>query len=284
MKTTNMFIIGLATHLCWVGSLYADYTIVLKNGGRITVKGYREEKGIVMLYGLEGKIGIAKRQIQSIQPVGEGERKGLDLTAIEKAQPTADARVLTAEYKSAQQALAEVGPKVRRFEVIDKTEKEDQGMHEVNTEAIGPRTELYKLITRGKPGDEPTLLDNLVALEGRINLLNYRMKDAQHNPARARGTGVVRLIANSTIAGRRSTIELTPEGIVRPGRVTARPFPKTRRAGVLLPGYSPGERELSELTNRLIQLCEERKRLIQSMKQEGIFTGSLPYDYLTCPN
>ena len=82
MKTTNMFIIGLATLLCWTGSLYADYTIVFKNGGRITVKGYREEKGIVMLYSFGGEIGIAKQQIQSILQAAEGEPQGLDLGSI----------------------------------------------------------------------------------------------------------------------------------------------------------------------------------------------------------
>ncbi len=82
MKTTNMFIIGLATLLCWTGSLYADYTIVLKNGGRITVKGYREEKGIVILYDFGGEIGIAKQQIQSILQAAEGEPQGLDLSSI----------------------------------------------------------------------------------------------------------------------------------------------------------------------------------------------------------
>jgi hypothetical protein len=276
-----MFIIGLATLLCWAGFLYADYTIVLKNGGRITVKDYREEKGMVMLEGLGGEIGIAKQQIQSILQAGESESQGLNLGSIEKSQPTADAKVLTAEYNSAQRALEEAGPNIRRFEVRDEEEKEDQEKLDVNTEAIESRTELYRLISRGKPGVEPTLLDNLVALEGRINLLNSWIKDARSNPARARGTGVVRLITNSTFAGRRRTIELRHEGVVRPGRVNVRPF-RTARAGVLLPGYTSGERELSDLKKRLLQLCKERKRLIQSIKQEGRFTGSLPY--IACPN
>ena len=286
MKTTNMFIIGLVTLLCWTGSLYADYTIVLKNGGRITVKDYREEKGMVMLEGLGGEIGIAKQQIQSILQAGEGEPQGLGLPTNEKSQRTADKKTLTTE--------AEIRPNVRRFELRDQKEKENQEIFDANTEAIESRTELYRLIIRGKPDVEPTLLDNLVALEGRINLLSSWLKDAQHKWAtrRSRGTrsgrfvqqaGAVRLTVGSQFAGRRRTIELTDEGIIRPGKVTVRPFRK-RNAGVLLPGYSPGEREISELKNQLIQLCKERKRLTQSMKQESIFTSSLPYDYLTCPN
>jgi hypothetical protein len=286
MKTTKMFIIGLAVLLYWAGSLYADYTIVLKNGGRITVKDYREEKGMVVLESLGGEIGITKQQIQSILRAREGEPQGLGLATIEKSQRTADKKTLTTE--------AEVGPNVRRFELRDQEEKEDQEIFDANTEAIESRTELYRLIIRGKPDVEPTLLDNLVALEGRVNLLSSWLKDAQHKWAarRSRGTrsgrfvqqaGAVRLTVGSQFAGRRRTIVLTDEGIVRPGKVIVRPFRKRRRVG-LLPGYSPGEREISELKNQLIQLCKERKRLIQSMKQEDRFTGSLPYDYLTCPN
>ena len=286
MKTTNMFIIGLATLLCWTGSLNADYTIVLKNGGRITVKDYREEKGMVMLEGLGGELGIAKQQIRSILQAGEGESQGLGLATIEKSQRTADKKVLTTEV--------EVRPNIRRFEVNDQKEKEDQEMLDVNTEAIESRTELYRLITRGKPGVEPTLLDNLVALEGRINLLNSRLKDAKYKWAarRSRRTrsgrsvqqgGTLKLTVNSQFAGRRRTIVLTDEGIIRPGRVTVRPFHKRIEVG-LLPGYSRGEREISELKKQLLLLCKARKRLTQSMKQEGIFTSSLPYDYQTCPN
>ena len=81
MKTTNMFIIGLATLLCCAGSLYADYTIVFKNGGRITVKHYREEKEMVVLHGLGGEIGIARQQVRSILQAGESESQGLVLAA-----------------------------------------------------------------------------------------------------------------------------------------------------------------------------------------------------------
>lgn len=59
---------------------------------------------------------------------------------------------LAAKYNSAQGALAEVGPNIRRFEVKDQKEKEDQEMLDANTEAIESRTELYRLILpKGSP-------------------------------------------------------------------------------------------------------------------------------------
>ena len=61
------------------------------------------------------------------------------LAAIEKSQLTADIKVLTAEYNSAQRALEEVGPNIRRFEVKNQTEKEEQEMLDANTEAIESR-------------------------------------------------------------------------------------------------------------------------------------------------
>ena len=79
MKTTNMFIIGLAVLFCWSGSLYADYMLFLKNSRSITVKRYREEDGKIKVFGLGGEFGIGREQIESIIRVGEGEREGMIL-------------------------------------------------------------------------------------------------------------------------------------------------------------------------------------------------------------
>ena len=80
MKSTNMFIIGLAVLFCWSGSLYADYTLLLKNGRHITVKEYREEDGKIKVYVPGGEISIAKVKIESItRVVGEGEWEGMIL-------------------------------------------------------------------------------------------------------------------------------------------------------------------------------------------------------------
>ena len=57
----------------WAGPALADYTLVLKNGRRITVQSYREEGRMIKFHGLGGDIGISKDQIQSIEKADPGE-------------------------------------------------------------------------------------------------------------------------------------------------------------------------------------------------------------------
>ena len=65
--------LGLALIFCWTGVLFANYTIVLKNGRRITVKSYREEGEMIRVRGMGGEFGIAKDQIESIINPGADE-------------------------------------------------------------------------------------------------------------------------------------------------------------------------------------------------------------------
>ncbi len=77
----TFFIIALG--LCLMpGLLLADYTLVLKNGRRITAPSYREEGSMVKIPGLGGEFGIPKNQIQTILKAGASER-GLSITDLE---------------------------------------------------------------------------------------------------------------------------------------------------------------------------------------------------------
>ena len=117
MKTTNMFIIGLAVLFCWSGSLYADYTLFLKNGRRITVKEYREEDGKIKVYVPGGEISIAKVQIESIiRVVGEGEGQGMILP---DAKPSPSEAV---ETRQEEEKVATPGP-LGEGEVEEKKEE-----------------------------------------------------------------------------------------------------------------------------------------------------------------
>ncbi len=66
--------------------------------------------------------------------------------------------------------------------------------------------------------------------------------------------------------------------MARPGKVNlpAKVLHHKQKVRVPLPGYSYREKEFSELREQLIVLYDERRKLIQDMKQRGIFTGSLP--------
>ena len=59
MKIGTILLLVLAVIFYGAGILFAEYAVVLKNGRRITVKGYREETGRIMVYGLGGEFGIS---------------------------------------------------------------------------------------------------------------------------------------------------------------------------------------------------------------------------------
>src|SRR5580765_3956356 len=85
--------------LCsWTVPVWADYTLVLKNGRRITVQSYREEGRMIKFRGLGGDIGISRDQIQSIQKADPGEPT-LDQTQLQESAvaPQVPERPLIAE-------------------------------------------------------------------------------------------------------------------------------------------------------------------------------------------
>jgi hypothetical protein len=292
MKVTKLSILGLAVSLYLPGVLFADYTIVLENGRRVTVQNYWEESGMVKFRGLGGEIGIARKQIQSIAQATETEPHGVVISMIENSPivitPTVN---LLASEKDVAQTVP--SPNVRQFEVEDQLAREYQGTYRDLKQQIQSRRELRWLITRGTTSPDPTLINSLRVLNARIDDLNSRIKDSEHNPARSRGTGIVNLEVGSPFGGGRMTIGLRHGGKIVPGRVIARHGDMARpgkrnlpekvlhhkqKVRVPLPGYSYREKELSELRNQLIDLYDQRKQLIQDMKDRGIFTGSIPFE------
>ena len=290
MKVTKLSILGLAVSLYLPGVLFADYTIVLENGRRVTVQNYWEESGMVKFRGLGGEIGIARKQIQSIAQATETEPHGVVISMIENSPMVITPTVnLLASEKDVAQTVP--SPNVRQFEVEDQLAREYQGTYRDLKQQIQSRRELRWLITRGTTSPDPTLINSLRVLNARIDDLNSRIKDSEHNPARSRGTGIVNLETGSPFGGGRMIMGLRHGGKFVPGRVithrldAARPgkvgFPdrvSPRPGHKLLPEYTYRQRELSELRNQLIDLYDQRKQLIQDMKDRGIFTGSIPFE------
>lgn len=269
MKFTRKFRFlpfGFAILILCPGSLLADYTIVLKNGRQITVKAYWEEKGMVKFHSLGGEIGLAREQIQSVQEAGDAEAQGLVMAAL-TAKDAARGTVGLANDQATDQ----------RAEKLLRAEKEKgyQDMYDGLMGSIKSSTDLHWAITRGKTNPDPTLLETLEALNGRINDISSRIKDALHSPERRRGS--VKLLTNSPFGGQYGTMELGPGGVVSPGFVDAQPF-GAPSVDVAPPGYSAAERELSDLRRQLELLYEERKRLIEAFKEEKLFSGSVPYE------
>ena len=66
--TLSGLLIGFAVVFGSVTPLFADYTLILKNGRIITVEAYTEEGGMIIFSSYGGEIGIAKENVQSIIP------------------------------------------------------------------------------------------------------------------------------------------------------------------------------------------------------------------------
>lgn len=83
MKRLSIFLLAGATMGVSVLPAFADFTIIMKSGGRISVQTYREEAGIVKFQRFGGEIGIPKDQIQSILPASQTEKEELSISALE---------------------------------------------------------------------------------------------------------------------------------------------------------------------------------------------------------
>jgi len=232
-------------------SLFADYTLVLKNGRRITVQSYREEGGMIKFPGLGGEIGIGREQVQSILKAGESESRGMSVLGTERAAPrgvpTGQETKPEPGKVPAGQAKAEAkdaGAGQTQDKVLSpeeekaKEEKEFQSKVKQLTEQIKAARDRFATSTRGSSGPEPTLLNTEEAIRARTDDLTTRLRDAGLVPG------------------------------LRPGATTP-------GVEVPLPGYSGTQKELSDLRNQVNQLSKEREGLIEQMKQKNFDTGSL---------
>jgi len=260
--------LGILAVFCWIAPLFAESTLVLKNGRRITVESYREEGGMIKFRGLGGEIGISKDQVQSILKGGtaEGEGQYLRLPAPAESSPvpasaSPEEKAKVDEKKDVKEKLPTAEEKLA--EERAKEEKEYQNKVKEITEQLKTARDRYSLTTGGSGGPEPSLLDSEEAIRARTDDLNSRLRDAQYNPAGPSDAGGVRLSTPSPFTGAPpSTIELRPGEVIP--RVDSPP-----------PTYSEKERQLSELRNQINQLTKQREQLIEEMRQKNFNTGSL---------
>jgi hypothetical protein len=229
----------IAILLFGAAPLWAEYTLVLKNGRRITVESYREEGGMIKFQGFGGEIGIAKDQIQSIEKAGQGESRGM---VVEKKQappsrPSALEETVTEKIeKPAEPQEKPLSPEEKLAEARDKEEKEYQKKVKALTEQIKTLRDRYSIATRGRAGPEPSVPTSEKDIKARTDELMSRLRDAQ----RAR-------------AGSASTPSVQPP----------------------LPGYTEEQKRLSEMRNQMSQLKQERNRLIEEMKRKNFDAGSV---------
>ena len=251
----------------------ADYTLLLKNGRRITVQSYREEGSTIKFRGLGGEIGIGKDQIQSIEKVNETGPAGSQAAPLSAGQPpSTKERAATPRAEEKQ-----LTPEEERA----KEEKEYQQKLSEITQQLKDARERYSQSIRGATGPDPSLLTT----EEEIKTLNddarARRLDAQTNPV---DPGVLKLQTSSPFSSLPPvTIE---DSLRRPAEAQQRDF-STPAANEIFapaparpvvesapPSYTDRQRELSDLRNQAIQLEKDRQKLIDEMRQKNFGIGN----------
>jgi hypothetical protein len=279
MKSRLTFAFATGLILFWFAPVLADYTLLLKNGRRITVQSYREEGSIIKFRGLGGEIGIGKDQIQSIEKVREAESSGLTSPRSEAA-PLLGARQTSTEERAATPRTEE-----RQLSPDEERAKEEreyqQKLIDLTDQLRGVRDQ-YSQSIRGTTSRDPSLLTS----EEEIKRLNddaaSRRLDAQNNPV---DPGVLKLQTPSPFSSLSPiTIE---ESARRPIEAQRRDFSTPSGNEVTAPApaqpivesaplsYTDRQKELSDLRNQAIQLEKDRQKLIEEMKQKNFSTGSL---------
>ena len=233
--------LGLALIFCWTGILFANYTIVLKNGRRITVKSYREEGEMIKVRGMGGEFGIAKDQIESIINPGADEERGMVVPESNRIQPTVTSRQAskdTSPRNTGKVSAGEVQNKRAEAPPAKLTEEAEYlGRIKEKNDQLKRLTDRYSVATRGSSGPQPGLLEGQEAIRGRTTDLMSRLKDAQRSRAAGASGGIPR-------------VNVPP------------------------PPYSAKEKELSELRKQMVQTEKERDALIQKIQQKNFGSGS----------
>jgi hypothetical protein len=281
-RRTAWFALATTVFLCSPSLVSAEYTLVLKNGRRITVQAYREEGQMIKFYGAGGEVGIPRDQIQSILKAAEGEGRGLDLRGAPAADtPEPDSEVRKPSARPAQQTATDVGPPG------DETEQAtERGANEAQdyrqklekiTGQLKDAEDSYLSASRGSNSPEPSLLDNDEAMRRRTDDLSSRLKDAQRNPIPS-DAGPLKLQIPSPFTGQPPiTVELRPGEVYNSSGLPIHNAIPTQQPRVEPPPppYSDREKELSNLRNRMNQLVIEREALIEEMKRKNLEPGNL---------
>jgi len=252
---TVFSVLAVALLFGWTVSSSAEYVLLLKNGRRIVVQSYREEGRMIKFYGLGGEIGMNKDQIQSIQPIGAGEERGLTLAGPEIIPAPA-------QRAAPKERVARPEVEERPLSPEEQRAKEEREYQQKLSEVTGKLKEAqdrYSQSIRGTTSADPTQLVTEEQIRARQDDAVSRFKDAQQNPSEP---APVKLLRPSPFSSLPPTIETYPAGQVSPSLGTAQP-------------YTDRQKELSDFRKQAIDLELERERLIKEMQQKNFGTGSL---------
>ncbi|HEY1233981.1 MAG TPA: hypothetical protein VGH22_11450 [Candidatus Binatia bacterium] len=225
------------------GIANAEYIVVLKNGGQLTVQNYREEGSMIKFSGAAGEITISKDQIQMIRRADASESAAAPRVSLDRPSP--ETAVESPPAPSTEPEIKSPAVVSRDQQQAKKRAEEAKAYENRLKELTGQLKELrerYSLMTRGNQGPEPSFFTTKEAFKGQQDDLVSRLRDAQ-NKAQGLPTG-----------GAASSPQFSLDAP---------------------PAYTERQRELSDLRSRMSQVESERDRIINEMRARGFEVGSL---------
>ena len=273
MGILQVVVMGLALVVASSEAALANYLICLKNSRCITATSYREEGEKLWFSNSLGKIALPKDQVQSIThsespkvpSTSDGAQVGSGTAAMSAQGEATEMKEYAGAGVTPPTAEPSLTPEQRLAEERAREEKEYQKRVAELTGEIKSLTNRYMLAVTGSTGDAVCVTGCTNFIESKSADLKSRWKDTLHDPAKARGTDVLRMETPSSFAGAPpNTLVFRPTTVKSPQMVR-----------VPLPTYTPQEKQLSEMRNKLGRLSDERDRLIREMQAKGFDTGSL---------
>lgn len=213
----------------------ADYTLILKNGRRITVQSYREEGSTIKVQGLGGEFGISKDQIQTILKADQTDQRGLSISDLEASSRQTQAPAQKPSVPPARDGKDASAPNEKKSAVEANEEREYQKKLAQVTQKLETAKREYLNATQG--GGTASNVSK-EGFSGWVADLGSRIRDSQNVPG---GGG---------------------------------PAETPPMQGYEAPVYTPKQKELSDLRSQIDTLQKERDSLIQEMKSKNIPTGT----------
>jgi len=235
MRTRAILSIAIVSISASALTAFADFTLVLKNGRRITAQSYREEGSTIKVHGLGGEFGIPKDQIQTILKADQSEQRGLSISDLEASSRQTQAPAPEPSVPSARDAEEAPTPGEKKSAVEANEEQEYQKRLAEVTQKLETAKRQYLDATQGGGTGSNVSKEGF---SGWVADLGSRIRDSQKVPG---GGG--------------------PAGT-----------PPMR--GYEAPVYTAKEKELSDLRSQINSLQKERDSLIQEMKSKNIPTAT----------
>jgi hypothetical protein len=127
----------------------SDYTIVLKNGRRITVQSYREEGATIKVPALGGELGIPKEQIETISNLAQPTGQEFNISDLPTSNREAQTVQKTAPIESSKGKNGTVGADATTAANGQEAKEYQKRLAEVNQRLEMAKEEYYKATQGG---------------------------------------------------------------------------------------------------------------------------------------